>query len=389
MLSALASPVIPDPADPSLTREHLAAALSRSLHHQSALAEFGTRSLTGLDPKTLLQDATETISQATGCRFVKVLKYRKNSDDFLVCAGVGWKPGVVGHAVLPSGMRSPCGRAFLTEQPALTSDASRDPTMEWSPLLREHGLLAVVNVPIRVDKEVFGVLEIDHPEPKEFSQNTVHFLMGFASLLGAAIHRNELENQRDTLFQEFQHRIKNNFQMVLALLQFEQAAGDEGQIIRRVRDRIRAIGFATEQLSGENRVDDVDLRSYLGELCRNLADSADPVDVRTDLAHLVVPYERAVPLGLIVNELVTNSLKHAFADNKGTVEVILHTIDGAAELSVADDGKGMDPASQGEGKGFKLVSALCKQIDASIAHVPVDRGTCYRLQFPLIDPADH
>jgi two-component sensor histidine kinase len=389
VLSVLASPVIPDPADPSVTREQLAAALSRSLKHQSALAEFGTRSLTGLDPKTLLQDATERISTATGCRFVKILKYRKSSDDFLVCAGVGWKAGVVGHAVLPSGMRSPCGRAYLTEQPVLSEDASRDPSIDWSPLLREHGLISIVNVPIRSDHDIFGVLEIDHPEPKEFSQNTVHFLMGFASLLGAAIHRYKLENQRDTLFQEFQHRIKNNFQMVLALLQFEQGAENGGQTLRRVRDRIRAIGFATEQLSGKNRVDDVDLRSYLGELCRNLADSAEPIEVETNLEALVVPYEKAVPLGLIVNELVTNSLKHAFTGNKGKVEVVLRKIDGSAELSVADDGKGMNPASQRDGKGFKLVSALSKQIDASVEHVPLEKGTCYRLQFPLIDPVDH
>jgi two-component sensor histidine kinase len=385
----LTSPVIPDPADPSLTREQLAAALSRSLNHQSALAEFGARSLSGLDHRKLLQDATELISRATGCRFVKVLQYRKNSDDFLVSAGVGWKPGVVGHAVLPSGMRSPCGRAFLTAQPIHVEDISRDPTMDWSPLLREHGLHSVVNVPIRFESSMFGVLEIDDPQPKEFSQNTVNFLMGFASILGAAIRRNELENQQDTLFQEFQHRIKNNFQMVLALLQYEQPAGSEEQIIRRVRDRIRAIGFATEQLSGKNRVDEVDLRSYLGELCRNLAEGADPIKVRTDLEHLMVPYEKAVPLGLIVNELVTNSLKHAFGGNKGAVEVILHKIDGVAELSVADDGKGIDPVSRGEGKGFKLVAALSKQIDASIQHVPVDKGTCYRLQFPLIAPADH
>src|SRR5438034_6650418 len=239
--SSVPPPLDPDPADPSLTREQLAAALHRSLKHQSALAEFGARTLTGLEPEKLLQDATEMISRATECRFVKVLKYRKSSDDFLVCAGVGWKPGVVGHAVLSSGMRSPCGRAYLTQQPVHVEDFSRDPTMEWSSLLREHGLVSILNVPIRSEVEVFGVLEIDHPQPKEFSQNTVHFLMGFANLLGAAIHRSELENQRGTLFQEFQHRIKNNFQMVLALLQFEQATGMERQVIRRVRDRIRAI----------------------------------------------------------------------------------------------------------------------------------------------------
>lgn len=381
--------VFPDPADPSVTREQLAEALSRSLSHQSALAEFGVRNLAGAKPQEVLQDATETISRATRCHFVKVLKYRKSSDDFLVCAGVGWKPGVIGHAVLPSGMASPCGRAYLTERPVHIADASRDQTIDWSPLLKEHGLLSVVNVPIRSDKEIFGVLEIDHPEPKEFSQNTVHFLMSFASLLGAAIHRNELENQRDTLFQEFQHRIKNNFQMVLALLQFEQTTGKEGQVIQRVRDRIRAIGFATEQLSGSNRVDEVDLQIYLGELCRNLAHSAEPIEIRTDLEHLVVPYEKAVPLGLIVNELVTNSVKHAFTDNKGTVEVKLRKADGCATLNVADNGKGMDHGAQGQGKGFKLVSALAKQIDASIERVPVEKGTCCRLQFPLIDQADH
>jgi hypothetical protein len=92
-----------------------------------------------MDHRKLLQDATEVISRATDCRFVKVLQYRKNSDDFLVSAGVGWKPGVVGHAVLPSGMRSPCGRAFLMAQPIHVEDISRDPTMDWSPLLRSTG----------------------------------------------------------------------------------------------------------------------------------------------------------------------------------------------------------------------------------------------------------
>ena len=121
------------------------------------------------------------------------MRHRPVLDDLLVVAGIGWKDGVVGAATVPTGPASPPGRALATCRPVLIPDLRAQSEFEPSPLLAEHGVVSVLNVPIRTDGTVWGVLEVDGSEPRAFGEEALLFLQGFANLLGAAVRRIESE----------------------------------------------------------------------------------------------------------------------------------------------------------------------------------------------------
>jgi transcriptional regulator with GAF, ATPase, and Fis domain len=153
----------------------------------------------------------------------KVLRYRSAEDDLLVLAGVGWKPNVVGQALLPSDMRSPPGRTFRTGASTFIDDLPNNAEFDYSDLLRDHRIVSVVNVPIAVDDIVWGVLEVDSEQPRRFDLDDREFLCGFAEIIGRSVENLEqLENakqagldqkiqlqEREALFRELQHRIGN------------------------------------------------------------------------------------------------------------------------------------------------------------------------------------
>ena len=157
------------------------------------VAEFGTKALaaTALDP--MLHEAAATAADGMGMPRAKVLQYRPDHDDLLVRAGVNWHPGVVGSATLSSGLLSPPGRTFRTGEALPIADLRTQTGYEHSALLREHGVVALLNVPVRTDHKIWGVLEVDGTVPGRFTPEQVHFLQGLANVLGAAIQRLETE----------------------------------------------------------------------------------------------------------------------------------------------------------------------------------------------------
>jgi two-component sensor histidine kinase len=126
------------------------------------------------------------------------------------------------------------------------------------------------------------------------------------------------------------------------------------------------------------------MRAYLGQLCAHLANALRdirPIVVKVEATELYLPSEQAVPLGLIVNELVTNSLKHAFPDDRaGTVHVTLssgpHVV-----LLVRDDGVGCSLPQ--EGIGTRLIRLLAQQLGAVIVWEQPEKGCLVRVSFAL------
>jgi PAS domain S-box-containing protein len=172
---------------------------------QALVASFGSRALEeGLDLDALLADAAEHAAAGLGVARAKVLQYRTETDDFLVRAGLGWAQGVVGRATLSAGMASPPGRALRTGAAVTLADVEEADGIERSDLLRQHGIVSLLNVPVRADGRVWGVLEVDSTAPRHFGHEHEHFLQSLGNMLGAAIRRLEVE----TALRESERRLR-------------------------------------------------------------------------------------------------------------------------------------------------------------------------------------
>jgi two-component sensor histidine kinase len=131
------------------------------------------------------------------------------------------------------------------------------------------------------------------------------------------------------LMRELVHRVKNNLQFISAMVRIEARRYQSGQgkaALERVSHRIEALGTLYSKLQTADTVEAIDAATYLDGLCRDLValvqNGGAAISLKTDIESAPLPTDRAIPIGLIVNELVINALKYAFPPNKmGTVSV--------------------------------------------------------------------
>jgi two-component sensor histidine kinase len=184
----------------------------------------------------------------------------------------------------------------------------------------------------------------------------------------------ESGRQKDLLMKEVDHRIKNSLQLVSSLLHMHaKTAGAAAGLFHNAAARVAAIAAVHQQLHKYDDVTTVALDRYLVDLCREIAAAssspnrawtlavdADPLVIRTDLA---------VPLGLIVNELVTNAIQHSRPSSEsGRVQIVLKTAPECFSISVADEGNGppLQAVAQTSGLGARMIEAFAHKIDGSI-----------------------
>jgi two-component system, sensor histidine kinase PdtaS len=188
----------------------------------------------------------------------------------------------------------------------------------------------------------------------------------------------------DVLFREIHHRVKNNLQSVASLLQMQP-------IPREVKidmsQRIAAMSAVHEHIYRSNDFAHVRVKQYLQTLIENIRGGQPDVQVIEDLADLSVDKDAATPLGLILNEVVSNAFKHAFKDGrKGVVTVSLKALNtGEGCLTVEDNGVGFDPQAPAKGIGRRLIGALTQQIEGQAAFTSSSTGgSRFTLSFPLV-----
>lgn len=193
------------------------------------------------------------------------------------------------------------------------------------------------------------------------------------------------------LLQELTHRVKNSLQFIAAIAWIEarNCKSDEGKAaLERVSHRITALGQLYSKLSKADTVGAVDAATYLNELCRDLIASVQKegdtsIVLKTDIESALLPTDRAIPIGLIVNELVTNAVKYAFpGEAKGTVMVTLKRAPGELWLTVADDGQGRDPGKADSGLGSRLVDGFAQQLGGQVERKSNSQGTTVRITLP-------
>lgn len=194
--------------------------------------------------------------------------------------------------------------------------------------------------------------------------------------------------QRDLLLREVYHRVKNNLQVVdgLLLLQSRKLADAEAAAaIEGLRKRVYAIGLVHHQLMGSANLKTFDVGAFLRDLVAHLQQGAsDTIALRIDAAPLTVDLDFAVPLGLLVTELTTNALKHAFPGGEGEVRVTLEApVGGEVVLRIADNGVGFpDPTGAPiPSLGLTIVRGLVRQLHGRIESTQTN-GVCWEAHLP-------
>ncbi|MEJ7597568.1 MAG: PAS domain-containing protein [Kofleriaceae bacterium] len=187
-----------------------------------------------------------------------------------------------------------------------------------------------------------------------------------------------LLREKETLLKEIHHRVKNNLQVISSVLklQADQITDPATRdVFRDSQARVRSIALLHEKLYQSEDLAHVDMRDYVDDLTRRLlrtyGAAASHVRIEVQSTGVSLDMDAALPCGLIINELVTNALKHAFGehDTPGRVTVRLMRTGDAIELSVWDDGKGLPPGLDLETSptlGVQLVMALARQLEGSV-----------------------
>ena len=375
--------------------------LPKLRRHIAILADIGRLSATA-DSDMFLDQVVVQVARAVEIDHVKILLYRKATADFIVAAGYGWHEGVVRAATMPADLRSPAGRAYQTGEPVTAVDLLHS-EFECPAILRAHDIVSAANVPVFMDGAVVGVLEVDSTTRCDFTQDTTDFLMAVAGIVGTVLQKHAASlaegeargatavmkaQQQDLMLRELQHRVKNNFQLILAsiAIQKRRFGGKETHsALSHIESRIQAISLAHDQLTpSQDRA--VRLAGYIRALCASLEQQADGIAFDLALDEIEIAIDRAVPVGLILNELATNSIKYAFSGQEGgriCVTLMGGLTYGEARLTVADNGTGIK-ASAVAGSGTGLIEALARQIGATVLREDPDRGARISLTFPVI-----
>ena len=199
--------------------------------------------------------------------------------------------------------------------------------------------------------------------------------------------------EKEVLLREIHHRVKNNLQIISSLLDLQFSKTDDEETLLALRssqDRINSMALVHEKLYRTSDISRIDFAGYVESLIGHLSGShmTDPeqISVRMEIADVKLPIDKAIPCGLIINELVSNSLKHAFPEGrKGSVAIRLHADDrGVVTLAVADDGVGLPPGMDfrnTDSMGLQLVNMLTSQLHGEISFSGGE-GTAFTITFP-------
>jgi PAS domain S-box-containing protein len=198
---------------------------------------------------------------------------------------------------------------------------------------------------------------------------------------------------REILLREVNHRVKNSLQIVTSMLSLQSARIDDPglrALIQQAQLRVHAVAAVHDRLYRSEDLKSVELDVFLETLCRDLERTVgdmDAVVVEVTTEPVTIGNDRAVPLALILNELLTNAIKYAYPDGRGTILVTLGKMGaGRAKLTVADDGIGLPEGfaeRRGASLGFRIIEGLARQVDGEIEIIGRQPGTAISVSFDL------
>ncbi|MCF1753218.1 tetratricopeptide repeat-containing sensor histidine kinase [Mariniradius sediminis] len=201
--------------------------------------------------------------------------------------------------------------------------------------------------------------------------------------------------EKEFLLKEVHHRVKNNLQTISSLLSLQAAHiadPDLQTIMTESQNRVQSIGMIHQNLYQGENLSAIEMKKYflsLGSFIIDSFDAVDRVSLDCPMEELELDVDRAIPIGLIVNELMTNCLKYAFPENrKGKISISLSELDSHLHLTVADDGIGYCQKEHinNQGFGIHLIKLLTQQLNGKMT-LTTQRGTEVSFEFQTIKAA--
>lgn len=202
--------------------------------------------------------------------------------------------------------------------------------------------------------------------------------------------RNSLK-EKETLLREIHHRVKNNLQIISSLLNLQMQFIEDEKLRVLFNDscsRVRSMSLIHEKLYQTKSLSKIDMKDYILDLSRFLRSAylreSQNIEIRADLGEVSLPVDMAVPCGLIINELVSNSLKYAFKGLEGGfIDILLQKDDEKIKITISDNGVGLPDSVNLENSttlGLQLVSGLTEQVNGTI-DILREEGTKFILTF--------
>jgi two-component sensor histidine kinase/HAMP domain-containing protein len=280
--------------------------------------------------------------------------------------------------------------------------------------LLKDGLISYTSVPLRIEQDRIGILGIMCDRPGVFNENHKATLLYFSNQLAVAIHQAQLQEQikkhakslqnslseKEILLKEIHHRVKNNLQVISSLLYLNSRRIKDDDTLNMFKDsqnRVKSIALVHERLYQSKDLASINFKEYANRLITDLTNSYGvnhkEIKINIDIQNISISIDNAVPCGLIINELISNSLKYAFpknVENKTGCKIDITAIrneNNEVILSVKDNGKGFSLKS-GDKKesslGLQLVETLVKQLDGTM-ELDVSSGAAFLIKFKEIN----
>lgn len=201
----------------------------------------------------------------------------------------------------------------------------------------------------------------------------------------------KLNNEKDVILKEMHHRVKNNLQIISSLirLQMEEGDNDVNDVLDKTQSRIETIATIHESLYKYKDLALINVANYWEKLVNDCLNSLvnEPANFKLnlDIDYLELPVDKMIPLGLLINELVTNSILHGFKGrNTGTIYLSLRLKDGKYHLTYKDDGVGIHQPKKDDNEhhfGHFLIEGFAEQLNGSIKQVDSKSGVHFELEF--------
>jgi two-component sensor histidine kinase len=266
-------------------------------------------------------------------------------------------------------------------------------------ILQFQGIKSVLSVPMMIDGECIGFAGFDSVrEKKEYSKREIRLLNLFVQMLVNVFSRKKQEDllysqikEREILINEIHHRVKNNLQIISSFLYLQsQYTKDKNikQILNTTNNRIKAMAILHEKIYKGDNLDKFSFKTYLEEINRQLFDHYGydkNIDFELEIEDININLNRAIPIGLIINELVTNAVQHAFVGkSKGVLIVKVFSKNSSLIINIEDNGVGfnIEKIKEEGSLGLVIVDSLINQLGGSY-NIESKDGTEYHISLPM------